>query len=174
MFRQLLSIVLVAGRPSFNFRQLSEQLGDFSLTSVNLQCDLPLTFHLAGRPFVNFRQLPKQPEYLLSNSVNLLYGREMMHQLLPTFPAVSRPSVNCHQLSMWPECCHPLPSTFLAADTLSVNFRLLFVRPGNLLSTSVHFPCGQETFCPLLCTCIAAGTLSANLCLLFAWLGNLP
>ena len=54
--------------------------------------------------------------------------------------------MNFRQLYMQPE---DLPTTFHAAGRPSVNLHLLFVWPGDLLYTSVNFPCGQKSFCQL-------------------------
>ena len=126
--------------------------------------------------------------------VNLPYDQETIHQLLSTFCATGRHSINFCQLSVQPE---DLPSTSCSAGRHSINFFEVSVRPGDLLSTSFNNPCGQETFWPIpsiFCTaerpsvnfhqlfCVArrcyvnfrvAGRPSVNICKIFMPPGDL-
>ena len=60
---------------------------------------------------------------------------------------------------MWPG---DFLSNFNAAKRLSLNFCKLSMQPGDLLLTSVNFPCGQETFHQLPSSFRAAGRPSAT------------
>ena len=86
---------------------------------------------MAGRTSINFHQLCVPSGDL--PLVNFLCGRENFRQLLATFCAARRPSVNIHQL-------------LCAARRHFVSFRQHYVRLGDLPSTSFNFPCRWETF----------------------------
>ena len=165
-FRQLSSILLAAIRLSVNFRHfcaLPEQLlSTFRAVghSVNFHQlsvwpgDVPSilsTFCVAGSTSANFRQLSLWLEIFCK--LASVCGRETYRHISSTFHAAGRDSIIIHELSMCPE---DLPSTlvrlvdllttFYAPGRLSVNFRQLFVRLGELWSTSVNILCGWENF----------------------------
>ena len=95
---------------------------------------------------VKFCQFSVRPENLPSTSVN--------------FHVDSRPFANSL-------CCRGnfrhLPSNFLAAGRASVNFRQVFVLPGDLKSTSDKSPCIWEAFYKLPSTYHAARRSSVNI-----------
>ena len=110
------------------------------------------TFLVAGGPCITFHQLSVLPGNLSTTSVNFLCGRKTIRQLPWTFCAAGRHSVNFRQLFVRP------------ADLLStsVNFRQLFVRPADLLSTSVDFRQLSVRSGNLLSSFSAAGRSSVN------------
>ena len=142
---------------------------DFPSASINFMCGretfrlLPSSYRAAGRPPVNF--------------VNFLYRQKSFRQHLSTSHAAGRLSINVHQLSVQPgdllstsvnflcywETIRQIPSNsraarrsfgnfrqlFRVAGRTTVNFCQLFVRPGDLLSISVKFLCGQKNFSQL-------------------------
>ena len=140
------------------FCELSVLPGDFLSTSVNYPCDresfvqFPLNFCAVGRSSVNFREHSVPPVDLTTTSVNFQCYRATFHQLRSTyhaaqrpsvnFPCGRRPSVNFHQLFVWPEY---FPSIFRVSNKSSVNFRQLSLPPRDLPSTTVHILCGQDT-----------------------------
>ena len=153
-------------------------------TSVKFLCrwetfrQLPSTFIVSGRTFFNFRQLSVQPQELPSTSVNFLFHLKTFHQLQST-------SLHLEELSIFinfpcgPQIICQFLSTFRAAGRHSVNFRLISVRPGDLISsfllsmrTSVNFRqhfVKRETFCQLLSTSFASERPFVNFCQLYLW-----
>ena len=143
-FRELPSAFDVARRLFVILRQFSECPLDFPSTSVNfrqLLCgpetfrQLPSTVRTARRQSIKLRQFSKQPVDIPS-----------------TFYTAGRFSVNspCRwenfcQISMKPGDLCQLPSTFRATVGPSVNFCQLPMWSGDLPSTSLNCPCGQET-----------------------------
>ena len=73
-----------------------------------------------------------------------LVAKRLFFLHLSTICDAGKLSVNYHQLALWPKV---ILATFHVAGRPTVNFRELSVRPGELLSTSVHFPCSRGTFC---------------------------
>ena len=118
--------------PSITFSQLSVRLRVFPTTFVNFLC-------ICG-PSVNFFASTQPP----ATSINFLCIHwtfqelfRWQRNLLSNFPGSVGPSINFRQLSVHPQY---LPSTsvnFRAPTGSSVNK----LRPQNLLSTSVDFPC---------------------------------
>lgn len=129
---QLLSTLCAAGLLSVNFHQLSIRQGNLPLTLS--------TFCTAVRPSVNFSQLFMQPGDLSSTSVNFACSEKTFLVLLSNFRATERPSVNCRLLF------RQSGDLLLTTSTIRAAFCQHFVRPWNLQSTSVYFPCSQETF----------------------------
>ena len=117
-------------RHSVNFHPLSTRTGNLLSTSVKFS-SIQETFHQLPSTFL----LPVD----LSNSVKFLCIRETFCQ----FSCRWETFYQFRQISVWPG---DLLSTFLATDRPSINLRQLSVPSGDLLSTSIKFPCDQETF----------------------------
>ena len=98
---------------------------------------------------------------LPSTSINFLCDRDTIHQLLSTFRAVRRHSVNFCLLSVRPEDLLP---TCRLTGRPSVNFSEVSVQTEDLPSTSGYFLCGRETFRKLSSTFRAIGRTSVNFC----------
>ena len=120
-------------RPSANCHQLSVRPNDLS-TSVN--------FCTSGRTSVKFRQYLSTFRAARTPSVNFLCGREVC-QSLSIIRAAGISSVNilCNRETF----CHLL-STLLAAERPFINFFQFSVQSGDILSTSVNFPCVRKKF----------------------------
>ena len=153
----LLSTFRVAERPTVNFHQCFVRLRRLLSTFVSFPC---------GRE--TFRQLPS---ILGPTFVNFQFGRENFRKFSLNFHAARIPSVNfpCIRKTF----CQ-LPLTFREAVS-PVNFSLSWcglenfrelpsssVRQRDLSSTSVNFPCDQETFRQLPSTFHASRTTSVN------------
>ena len=83
-------------------------------------------------------------EDLSSSSVNFPCRREIFRQLPLTFCAAGTFSVNFRHLFVPPGDLLPLSINFRVARTPSVNFNQISVWPGDLPSSSVNFPYHQE------------------------------
>ena len=152
-FHQLLSTFCDTGSLSVNFRPRSIWPGELPLTSIN--------FCATGRPFVNFHKLPVQPIELPLISVIFLYSQENLRQLslgpgdLPLTPVIflcnSGTFRELPSNSMW-EAFWQLPSIFRADGRASGNVRQISVRPVDLPSSFINFPCSHGTFCQILST----------------------
>ena len=86
--------------------------------------------------------------------------RETFRQLKSTYCATGRPSVNFCQLSVRPG---ELLSNSVNFPCGQKRFHEFSVRPGNFPSSSINFPCCRETFCQVPSNLCVAGRLSVNL-----------
>ena len=118
-FRQLLSTLRATGGPSVNFCRLSVQPVDLPSTSVNIQCGQKA-----------FRELSVWPGDLPSTSDNFQCDQETFCQLPSTFSVAEK--------------FRQLPSTFRATGRSFIKIRQLSVPLGDIQSTLVDFPCGQN------------------------------
>ena len=147
-------------------------LGDL-LTFVYFSCDqttfrqLLSTFRAARRPFVNLHQHSVRLDELLSRcTVNSPCGQYTFRQLPSTSVRLGDLPSTSHfsHIFVQPGTLRQLPLTFGVAARPFVNFRQLSMWPGDLLSTSVNFHCGQYTFRELLSTFCTTGKPSVNFC----------
>ena len=167
-----------------SFLQLSVRQQDFQSTFERSR-DLPLTFCATLGPSVIFSQLSVRLRVFPSTFVNFLCVCGTFRQLFV------RPQI-IHQLSLRPHNLRQLPSTFHASTgpsgnlsdgsgtfrqisvgpwdlpSTSVNFRaptgsfVSKLRPQNLLSTSVDFPCICRIYHKLASTFHEAGEPPVN------------
>ena len=158
VFRESPTTSCEDSRPTVNSRQLSVPpgdlpsnfcaAGDLSRTSIIFTCSRE-TFQLSSnfcppeRSTINFRALSVWLGDLLSTSMNFPYIREIFCQLLSTFLAVQRLSVNspCGR-----ETLHEILSNFRVARSPFMNFPQISLQLGDPPSTSVKFPCIWENF----------------------------
>lgn len=139
------------------------QLRDPLSTSINFACgrdifpQVPSNFCVAGRTIVNFRKLSIRPVDLLS-----------------TFYAARRPSLNFRQFLCSQETFREDLSTFGAARKPTVNFLQLSVRPGDIPLDFIKILCGQQIFCQLPSTFHLVRRSSVNFCQFSMQPGDLP
>ena len=156
--------------------------------------DFLSNLHADRKPSANFRLFSERPIDLLSIAINIPCSLETFHQILSTFRATRRTSVNFRQLPnrqetfrqllsnlrvaerpfinflCGRETFRQLPSTFHAAWRPSVNCRQLSVHLGEIPLTSINFPYGQSLSINFLCS----QENFINFCQLFVRLGHLP
>ena len=147
----------VGGRHSVNFCELFMQPADLPSTFVNFPSRKE-TFCRLSSSFVRLVDLPSTFIAARKYSMNFPYGLENFRQILSTFRAPGRHSINFRQLYMQPEDL----SIFRIAGRAFVKFRQLFVLPGDFPSTSVNITCGWETFHQLPSSFCAAVRHSMN------------
>lgn len=134
-------IFLAAERPYVNFSQLSTRQGDFTSFSVKFPCGwknfrkVLFNFNAAERPSIIFSWLSERTVDFQSTSVNFHCCQVNFRQHLSTLWVAIKLSV---KFSCGLETFHKLPSTFRAPY---FNYRHLSMRPADLLSNSVPFPC---------------------------------
>ena len=130
-FCKLLSTFLESAGPSVNILCLRRTFGRLPSIFVHPQ-DLPSTFRVSAGPFIRFpydsgtfrkfRQLSVRPWDLLSTSVNFPCACSTFHQLLSTFYAPAKSSVNNLRGR---RTFRQHQSTFRASAGLIVNLRQL-------------------------------------------------
>ena len=127
--RQIPSTFCAVERPSVNFCQLSMPLSHLLSTSIKFPCTWE-TFHQLPSTFL-------QPVDL-SNSVNFFCSRQTFCQFSCRWETFHQ----LRQLSVW---LGDLLSTFRATDRSSINLRQLSVPSEDLPSISVNFPSSGRT-----------------------------
>ena len=107
---------------------------------------------MRSQTFINCHQLSLQSGDILSTFVNFLCVHGTFRQLSLTFCAATRPSVNFRQLSVQPGDFPTISINFPSGPATFHEIPSTFVRPGQLPSTFVNFPCILETLCQQLST----------------------